>query len=986
MKIRLIIFTLILLKVEVNAQNLHWAINIPDNFPGHCDAVATDDSGNVYSTGDFAGIADFDPGPSTFNLNTMGTINVFISKLDAAGNFIWAKQLAGTSIQRSYAIKIDNLGNVYTTGFFQGTTDFDPGPGVFNLTSVSGTEDIFISKLDAAGNFIWAKQIESTGSSEKGNSLAIGDDGAIYITGEFQETADFDPGVGVYLLTSSGTNLDIYILNLDSNGNFMWAKRMGGSGADVGRAIDLDSYGNIYTTGYFQNTVDFDPGVGVFNLGASGNRDVFISKLDSVGNFVWANRIGGGGSEEGYSLAIDRSSNICMTGYFSSTCDFDPGPATFNLSSASSNDIFVTKLSSAGNFIWANRMGGSDSDVGRSLVVDSSNNVYSTGWFGNTVDFDPGTATYNFASYGLYDVFVSKLDSLGNFAWADRVGGANYDYSHGIAIDKNENIVFGGYFLGTADFDPGAGVFNLVSVGGDPYVAKFCQHPPLPLGIIQGYDTVCSGSSHIFNIPLSNEALSYTWTLPIGWTGSSSTNSINITADTTSGSITVVGNNACGSSIASVFLVTVNNISSLPIVNFLGPSAICDGTSTLLLTNHPNGNIWSDGTTNDSLLVSVPGIYTVTYTENGCSATTTPILINAGTSSNSVINPVVCSNYLSPSGMVYTTDGIYSDTITNYLGCDSVITINLTVNSHSSSTISPVVCDFFSSPAGNYYISSGTFTDIIPNYLGCDSIITINLTVNAPSLSSINPVVCETYPSPAGNNYTSTGIYADTIPNHTGCDSIISINLTVNNTSMSTMMVAACDSYLSPSGNVYSGSNVYSDTIPNFSGCDSIITIALTINTANSNVTQAGAQLSAVSSPGTYQWFNCDSNTPVSGATSQIFTATTNGNYALIITNNGCTDTSSCFTVSGLSIDDLSLNIGSVYPNPVKENCTVQLNSLYENIRMVLTDNTGRVILQKNYMDVSKLDVNIENLSPGVYIVSLYLPAGEQQSIKIIKQ
>ncbi len=321
------------------------------------------------------------------------------------GDFEWAKGMGGAGQDVGNAITVDAAGNVYTTGYFYDTADFDPGAGVFNLTS-AGLQDIFVSKLDSSGNFVWAKRMGGT-SYEVGNAIAVDAGGGIYTTGYFNGTADFDPGTGVFNLTTAGLQ-DIFVSKLDSSGNFVWAKRMGGTASAVGNDIAVDA-GSVYTTGYFGGTVDFDPGAGVFNLTSAGSQDIFVSKLDSAGDFVWAKRMGGTSFEAGNAIAVDAGGGIYTTGCFYDTADFDPGDGVFNLTSAGSQDIFVSKLDSSGNFVWAKRMGGTDHGYGQAIAVDSAGGIYTTGFFIGTADFDPGLGVFNLTSAGDRDIFVSKL-------------------------------------------------------------------------------------------------------------------------------------------------------------------------------------------------------------------------------------------------------------------------------------------------------------------------------------------------------------------------------------------------------------------------------------------------------------------------------------------------------------------------------------------------------------------------------------------------
>jgi hypothetical protein len=459
--------------VQATGSGYIWTKQLGGTGQDNGNSIAVDAAGNVYTTGYFTGTADFDPGPGTFNLTSVGSSDAFVSKLDKDGVLVWAKQLGGSATNGA-SIAVDVAGNVYTTGSFQGTVDFDPGPGTFNLTS-AGLGDVFVSKLDKDGAFVWAKQLGDL-NIDSGTSIAVDAAGNVYATGYFTGTADFDPGPGTFPLTSAGSN-DVFVSKFTSAGAFVWAKQIGGTEQDVGTSIAVDAAGNVYTTGWFAGTADFDPGPSTFNLTIVGGLfDVFVSKLDSAGAFVWAKQLGGTSIDYGESIAVDAAGNVYTTGLFGSTADFDPGPGTQNLMSAGSSDTFISKLDSAGSFVWAKQLGGMKQDNGYSIAVDVAGNVYTTGRFVGTTDFDPGTGMFNLTSAGSGDVFVSKLDSAGAFVWAKQLGGIGDDFGASITIDAAGNVYTTGYFTGTADFDPGLGTFNLTSAGlQDSFVSKLSQ-------------------------------------------------------------------------------------------------------------------------------------------------------------------------------------------------------------------------------------------------------------------------------------------------------------------------------------------------------------------------------------------------------------------------------------------------------------------------------------------------------------------------------
>ena len=237
----------------------------------------------------------------------------------------WAKAFYRTNTIVNPAIAVDPSGSgaVYTTGSYFGTVDFDPGQGIFNLDSFGLYGDMFISKLDSNGNFIWAKQISSSsiGTCE-GYSIAVDPSGSgeVYTTGAFYGHVDFDPGPGTFILDYSGiewNNPDLFVSKLDSAGHFKWAKRMGGTGEAWGSSIAVDPSGKgaVYILGSFTGTIDFNPGEEPFELTSNGIHDFFILKLDRLGKLLWAKSIGGAKEDFGFAMAIDpNNSDVYITG------------------------------------------------------------------------------------------------------------------------------------------------------------------------------------------------------------------------------------------------------------------------------------------------------------------------------------------------------------------------------------------------------------------------------------------------------------------------------------------------------------------------------------------------------------------------------------------------------------------------------------------------------------------------------------------------
>lgn len=525
--------------------SLNWAKRMGGGGTEFGHDVTIDVKGNVYTTGFFRLTADFDPGADTFNL-TAASDDAFVSKLDASGNFVWARRMGGTGPTWGQAIEIDKLGNVYTAGLFYETGDFDPGPSIYSLNSL-GITDIFISKLDSSGNFIWAKRIGGI-YIEDVHSMEIDPFGNIYITGTFGSTVDFNPGPGVNNLIATGASNNSYVLKLNTHGDFVWVKGILGMYTAEGMAITVDENENVYCTGSFEGTKDFDPGMGIYNLTALGSFDTYVLKLNNLGDFVWAHQFGAAGNDQAYSIVTDNGS-VYSSGNFQDTADFDPGAGVYTLVAPPGfGHSYVSKLDATGNFVWAKSFGGQfNYGKNNSLAVNTNGDVYNLGNFQGTIDVDPGAGTHNITSSGGIEIYLLKLNASGDFVWAGTMGSSTFSEAPcAITIDSIGGIYGTGMFNDISDFDPGPGTYNLASAGWpDIFVMKLCENSMANDDII-GQDTICVGGNYNYGIPPVFGANSYTWTLPSGWAGSSSSNSISVTPNSSSGTISVIANGSCG--------------------------------------------------------------------------------------------------------------------------------------------------------------------------------------------------------------------------------------------------------------------------------------------------------------------------------------------------------------------------------------------------------------------------------------------------------
>lgn len=407
-------------------------------------SISVDADGNTYIIGAFRYTANF----GTIALVCTGSYETFIAKLDVDGNWLWAIQVYGTVSESNYGygISTDTNGNSYITGFFQSTATFGP----FMLNS-SGGEDIFVAKIDTNGNWQWAKKAGGS-LNNIGKDIVIDELGNSYITGLFMGSATF----GNITISSNGIT-DIYVAKLDSNGNWLWASQAGGLNQDRGLSIDLDDNENVCIAGYFREISYFGP----TTLTSSGYEDIFIAKLNNEGNWLWSKQAGGSGVDTGFGINMDTSGNSIVIGNFQSTATF--GDTT--LISDGGYDIFVTKLDENGNYLWAKKAGGDGADQGFGVKVDLFGNSYITGSFDNDATFGDSTLISN----GSYDIFVSKLDTYGNWLWVKQAGGSGIEGANSICLDTYENSYITGRFVYTVPF----GSTTLITNGiPDIFVAK----------------------------------------------------------------------------------------------------------------------------------------------------------------------------------------------------------------------------------------------------------------------------------------------------------------------------------------------------------------------------------------------------------------------------------------------------------------------------------------------------------------------------------
>jgi len=387
----------------------------------------------------------------------------------------WARTAGGSGIDRARSQAIDKDQNIYVAGQFENNVTFRGGTTSITLNSKGGS-DIFIAKYDKCGNLLWAKAIGDDGE-DVAKSIVVDDLGNFFIAGYFENIVDFNPGAGTNTLSSTLFTRDAFFGKYDKNGNYLWAKKIGGPDFDIGNAIRLDKTdgtGNIYVAGYFYGITNFNP-AGSDLLTSSGQADAFFAKYNSAGNFIWAKSIGGDIIDIANDLQVNSAGEVFITGYYTALADFNPSATTNNLISAGNEDIFLAKYNSSGNYVWARSMGGTTrTDQGLSIKLQSDGKILLAGQFGGTADFDPTSTTSALTTAGSFDAFFGRYTSTGNLEFAKSLGGGGDDAANSITLDSIGRIYVGGFFSGSMDADPGAGVSTLTGKGGrDIFIGKY---------------------------------------------------------------------------------------------------------------------------------------------------------------------------------------------------------------------------------------------------------------------------------------------------------------------------------------------------------------------------------------------------------------------------------------------------------------------------------------------------------------------------------
>ncbi len=826
-------FVLLFIAHIANSQTVQWARRGVSQGYEYGNAIAVDDVGDAYISGQIEYTTNFDG----VSLTAYGIHDIFVGKYGADGSIKWLRHAGSPAGDVAYGVGVDAAHNCYVSGEVEQTSNFGSG---FTVTS-SGSNDVFLAKYDVNGVVTRLQRWGSPGN-DKSRALKVSPSGECYLTGYYSDGMSF----GSVSLSHAGGN-DVYITKVSASGTVLWAKRGGGSNDDRGYGIAYDNSGNVFVSGYFNSSATFS-GTTISNNGVYG---AFLAKYDSNGNFQWIKK-GGSNSEdaEANCVAVDENGYIYSAGYYRGTATF--GSTT--LTSVGSTDIFIVKYDHSGNVVWAKSAGGAYEDIAYGLTIDTnSHQIYMTGQIDNNAYF----GSIYVGGAGNRDVMIATYDMNGNPVWVKAYGGNQRDIGYAIAHDNNGNIFTTGIYNDNATF--GSTVLDGYLLS-DFYIEKTSPAPaPQP--------TTQSSSLAVVDMNCSDLELTFT-------PGNGARRIIIARATSAVSANPVDGNTYNASS-------TFGSGSNLGSGNYV----VYDGTGNdLILTGLTPGTIYYFKIFEYNGTSSTTNYLTTSPASASGVAGSLTVAINAATNEMCVGDSILLTgqgastyNWAPSFGLssatgntVYAfpaTTTTYTVTGTDSRGCQSQSSITITVNSNPvvSFTTPAAVCQNGSPvtltggiPAGGIYsgigitgnvfspslAGVGTFSlqYIYTNSNGCTGSAQAGITVNPLPTITVSPFVsvCEnavpfalTNASPAGGNYSGTGVSANffdpalagpgtfliqyTYSDLNGCENSAQFNVGVNALPVVTFSTVSsiCEdassvllSNVFPSGGVFSGTGV----------------------------------------------------------------------------------------------------------------------------------------------------------------------------------
>lgn len=886
-----------------------------------------------------------------------------LPKFHLAQSHIWSEPMvanAGAFLSHQHLeVAVDPKGNIVSTGHFTVSRDFDPGTGI-NVLTHQGKSDVFVTSYSADGAYQWA--IAFGGSSfDLSGAIATDTSGNVYVGGHFADKVDFDPSSKKHNLKASGT-ADLFIVKYSRTGALVWAKALSGTGAGDVLDMHITNDGQLFLTGYFTGNIDFDPSTGVRSATASG-EDAFMAEYDLNGDLTWLNSGIESGNQRGNSLCRDANGKLYIAG------------------TSGGGQAFIKGYSDNGKVLFRKQFsGGKSYGYG---IIERSGSLYLTGSFLGKVDFDPsGSSTFH-TGVGVQDAFLCKFKNNGDFIWAKRIGGGftnSWDYTAGYALEFGPagQIYMAGDAQHSTDFDPGIdSAIQRAEPDYHIYLARYDTNGVyLSAFLPESYENHFGGMVLNENREMVLAGVTYFHLQadPDGFAPRIPRGSHFLAKYGACKTPTFTGISASVSELCEneLLAISIDKGSSLPSGLWNVSADNCDGS---LLARSKKDTLWIPARKSGMLYVKPKGFC---FPDSfACDSH----YINVTLAQRTFDTITYCQGDTALFNQkTYTSTATVSDSFIVNQGCDSIHqTLLLFHQSYQdSSTLSLCSGDSFWF-AQSYLNAAGIYVDSAKNVEGCDSISILNLQV-LPSFQRLQ--VHHVCPGDSakilGNYYSSDTLLRDSIITTEGCDSITTYVVSMLYAKVDSQNLSICkndSTWLN--GRYITGPGIYFDTLLSTMGCDSVYltTTAQYLQVDTSVVlTSPFATLLAKAKNAQFQWISCDGDSIIPGETDSTFEVTYEGTFAVVVTQNGCTDTSACFATIIDDVVTLRASPLTVFPNPTKGLVKIEgINASQQNVLNCNIYNLqGQSVLNKDLpIRDGAVTINIQNLPKGMYWVEL---------------
>jgi uncharacterized repeat protein (TIGR01451 family) len=1006
-------------------QQFNQAVNLEHSVSD----IKIDNNNNIYLLGDVENTTDVDPGSGVNLITPNGTRDIILIKLDSSGSFLWVKQIGGSGSDGANELEIDSNGNIIIAGTFATICDMDPGPGVVNYTA-SGNCDIFILKLDNNGNYLHSFSITGP-STERVDEIDLSSENDIYITGDFTNAVDFDPSGSNYILSASG-NYDFYIAKYSISGAFQWAHKFGSVSNEDSPIITIDKNENVIITGKFQSDFDADPGVGFFNMSSSNSYN-YIFSLDSMGLFNWGNSIPNNQNGNLFKdLETDESNGFYAAGQFYGGAYFDPSLVIPQTIATGYPDGVIIKYNSSGLPEWIYQINGDGSNTGIIVndMVLGNNKIYVTGGYNGTlISIDSTFAPV--PSKGLADAFIICITKTGQFCWQKTISGLDQEGGNCLALDNFENLYNSGFHIGLTEFNSDGPSFTLNNQlqTGVTYFSKFDYDPCYTFKVeIDSLKNVGCNQNGYASLFAYNGVKPYQYL----WNTTPATND-SICSFTIPDMYTFTITDSINCQISGTVLISgPSETSGFDLLaNMVAPGFRSGFTTDIILNGMNDGCLPISGTISivlDSLVdfnYSIPNpdfssgdtlkwnfidfIYDSLFIAPIINVTTTgqigdtvcfqvwiePVIGDADSSNNfkTYCFPVV--NGYDPNDKQVFPKG---DCVPNYVLKDEKLTYTIrfqntgnseAINIHIIDTLDqnldinslnvigyshPIITEVISGNVLNFRYDN----IMLPNSGNDQGFVVYEVAplIGTPDYTMINNTSHIYFDfNPAIITNTVFNTLVDSIPSYSTSE-----NITVCHNSEYTM----------PDGTVYS--NIISpishqSNLWMVDGCDSIITVnldVLPIIDTGITIIQEIFGLESQASGMNYQWYDCNTQLPLAGETSQILSPIQPGEYYVVVSNGNCSDTSACYVAGTIGMNEISSNSIQIYPNPAQNEITVFLQNENTTADIEIYSLNGQLLYSVS-SQIQSTKISVNEFSSGIYFVKVKTENGIA-NFKLVKE